>query len=229
MGKMVRMGEHIRLTAADGFEFGAYRADPDGPPRGAVVVIGEVWGVNHWVRSVADLYAENGYLAIAPAMFDRIEPGFESENYGPDHWEKVRSVMKQFEVDKALTDVAATVRAATEGGKVGITGFCFGGMITWRAASAGLGLSAASGYYGGGVPRYIDLDPVIPLEMHYGARDRGIPLEQIEDLRRRHPDVDVYTYDAGHGFCNSDSDRYDEAASQAATARSLEFFARHLA
>ena len=223
------MGEQIRLTSADGFDFGAYRADPAGPPRGAVVVICEVWGVNHWVRSVVDHYAASGYRSVAPAVFDRIDPGFESENYGPDHFQLVGEMMKKFDVDTALADVAATIEAAAEAGKVGITGFCFGGMITWRAASAGLGLSAGSGYYGGGVQRYIDLDPVIPLEMHYGARDRGIPLDQIEDLRRRHPGVDVYTYDAGHGFCNSDSDRYDEAASRAATARSLEFFARHLA
>jgi len=222
------MAERIRLTSADGHEFGAYRAVPAVPPRAALVVIGEVWGLNHWVRSVADDYAAHGYLAIAPAMFDRVEPGFESEDYSPGHFQRIGAMMKAFDQQKALEDIAATVTIAGEAGPVGITGFCFGGAMTWRAASRGLGLTAGSGYYGGGVPRYIDLDPLIPLQMHYGARDQGIPLDQVEELQRRHPQVEVHTYDAGHGFCNSDSHRWVPAACRVARARSLEFFAAHL-
>jgi carboxymethylenebutenolidase len=112
---------------------------------------------------------------------------------------------------------------------VGITGYCFGGATTWRACHAGLGLSAGSGYYGGGIPNYIDLEPQVPLEMHYGDKDSGIPLEQIEALKARHPNVAVYTYDAGHGFCNSDRpDKFDEASCKKASARTLEFFHKHL-
>ena len=120
--------------------------------------------------------------------------------------------MKKFDQDKALLDVEAAVKAAAEGGKVGITGYCFGGRITWRAAAEGIGLTAASGYYGGGVPDYIDLEPKIPLEMHYGSKDKGIPLEQVEELKKRHPEVDIYVYDGDHGFCNSDRPtNFDEA------------------
>lgn len=223
------MGEQVRLTAEDGFELGAYRADPGGGPRGAVVVVGEVWGVNRWVRSVADLYAGHGYLAVAPALFDRAEPGFESEDYSPAHFERIGGMLGGFDVEAGLLDLAAAVRYAAEAGAVGITGFCFGGAMTWRAAGRVDGLAAASGFYGGGVPRYVDVAPVVPTQMHYASRDHGIPVEQVEDLQRRHPQVEVFTYDADHGFCNSDGDRYDEAACRLATDRTLAHFAQHLA
>lgn len=223
------MGEKITLTASDGFTLNAYRAAPEGKPRGGVVVIQEVWGVNKWVRSVADRFARHGYLAIAPAMFDRVDFGYESENYGQDQFVIIGEMMKKFDHSNAIKDVEATVKAAAEGGKVGITGYCFGGRVSWRAAHFGLGLSAASGYYGGGIPEYIELDPQIPLEMHYGDQDKGIPLEQVEQLKARHPDVGIYVYAAGHGFCNSDKASFDEAACKKASARTLEFFHKHLA
>ena len=224
------MGERIKLTASDGFIFNAYTATPEGKPRGGVVVIQEVWGLNRWVREVVDRFARHGYLTVAPAMFDRVQMGYESDNYGPDQFQVIGELMKTFDHKTALSDVAAAVQAASVGGKVGITGYCFGGATSWRAAHAGLGLTAASGYYGGGIPNYIDLEPMVPLEMHYGDKDTGIPLEQIEALKKRHPNVDVYTYDAGHGFCNSDrADKFNEAACKKASARTLEFFHKHLA
>ena len=224
------MGERIKLTASDGFIFNAYTATPEGKPRGGVVVIQEVWGLNRWVREVVDRFARHGYLTVAPAMFDRVQMGYESDNYGPDQFQVIGELMKTFDHKTALSDVAAAVQAASVGGKVGITGYCFGGATTWRAAHAGLGLTAASGYYGGGIPNYIDLEPMVPLEMHYGDKDTGIPLEQIEALKKRHPNVGVYTYDAGHGFCNSDrADKFNEAACKKASARTLEFFHKHLA
>ncbi|HWA18111.1 MAG TPA: dienelactone hydrolase family protein [Devosia sp.] len=224
------MGERIILTAGDGFEFNAYRARPEGKARGGVVVIQEVWGINSWVRSVADRFARHGFLAIAPAVFDRVKFGFESEDYAAGSaYSTMAEQMKSFSLENALRDVEATVKSASEAGKVGITGYCFGGAMTWRSAHAGLGLTAASGYYGGGIPNYIELDPKIPLEMHYGEQDTGIPLEQIESLRKRHPNVDVYLYAAGHGFCNSDRpERFDEAACTKASARTLAFFHKHL-
>jgi len=223
------MGERITLTAEDGFTLNAYRARPEGPPKGGVVVIQEVWGLNNWVRSVVDRWAAHGYLAVAPAMFDRIEFGYESENYGPDQFKVIGEMLKSFSNETALLDVKAAAAAAAEAGKVGITGYCFGGAVSWRAAHHGLGLSAASGYYGGGIPNYIELEPAIPLEMHFGDRDTGIPLEQIEALKARYTGVDIYVYEAGHGFCNSDRpDKFDHAACGRATARTLEFFRKHL-
>ena len=224
------MGERIKLTASDGFIFNAYTATPEGKPRGGVVVIQEVWGLNRWVREVVDRFARHGYLTVAPAMFDRVQMGYESDNYGPDQFQVIGELMKKFDHATALTDVEAAVKAASAGGKVGITGYCFGGATSWRAAHAGLGLTAASGYYGGGIPNYIDLEPMVPLEMHYGDKDTGIPLEQIEALKKSHPNVAVYTYDAGHGFCNSDRpNNFNEAACKKASARTLEFFHKHLA
>ncbi len=224
------MGERITLTAEDGFTLNAYRARPEGPPKGGVVVIQEVWGLNSWVRSVVDRWARHGYLAVAPAMFDRVEFGYESEDYGPEQFKVIGEMLKRFSHDTALLDVKAAVGAAAEAGKVGITGYCFGGAVSWRAAHHGLGLSAASGYYGGGIPNYIELEPSIPLEMHFGGQDTGIPLEQIEALKARHPGVPIHVYPAGHGFCNSDRpDKFDEAACTKASARTLEFFRKHLA
>lgn len=224
------MGERILLTASDGFELNAYRATPEGKPRGGVVVIQEVWGLNNWIRSVVDRFARHGYLTVAPAMFDRVEFGYESNNYGPEQFAIIGELMKKFDHKTAQLDVAAAIGAASAGGKVGITGYCFGGATTWRAAShQGLGLSAASGYYGGGVPNYIEMAPTIPIEMHFGDNDSGIPLDQVDSLKGRHPEADIYVYAAGHGFCNSDRpDRFDEAACTKASARTLDFFRKHL-
>lgn len=223
------MGERIKLTADDGFTFNAYRAEPEGKARGGVVVIQEVWGINNWVRSVADRFARNGYVTVAPAMFDRVEMGYESENYGPDQFVVIGEMLKKFDHASALKDVAAAVKSAADGGKVGITGYCFGGAVSWRSAHHGLGLSAASGYYGGGVANYIELAPSIPLEMHYGDQDTGIPVEQVEALKARYPEVGIHLYAAGHGFCNSDRPAsFNEAACTKASARTLEFFQKHL-
>ena len=223
------MGERIKLTAADGFELNAYEARPAGVPKGGVVLIQEVWGLNNWIRSVVDRWAEHGYHCVAPAMFDRIDYGFESENYTPSHFQLIGEMMQKFDMESAVSDIAAASAYAAESGKVGITGYCFGGRMSWVAASRGLGLSAASGYYGGGVPGYIDLAPIIPIEMHFGSRDTGIPLEQVEALKAKHPGADIYVYDGEHGFCNSDRPQnFDRAACTKASARSLEFFHKHL-
>jgi carboxymethylenebutenolidase len=215
----------ITLTASDGFTLNAYRAEPAGAPRGGVVLFGEIWGLNSWVREVADRWAAHGYLTIAPAMFDRVEFGYESDDYS----RSASLIMQRYSQQTALLDMAAAVKAAGEGGKVGVTGYCFGGANSWRSAAQVDGVAAGSGYYGGGIPNYINLKPRVPTEMHYGTRDHGIPLEQVEQLKQAHPTVDIYTYDADHGFCNSDRpDRFDEAACTKASARSLAFFHKHL-
>ena len=223
------MGERITITASDGFTLNAYRAQPEGQPRGGVVVIQEVWGLNRFVRSVVDRFASEGYLAVAPAMFDRVQFGYESDNYGPEQFVVIGELMQTFDHKTALLDVAAAIETAKPGGKVGITGYCFGGAVTWRAANQGMGLSAASGYYGGGVPNYIELAPTIPLEMHYGDQDTGIPLEQVEALKSRYPEVGIHVYAGAHGFCNDQREsNFNAAACSAASARTLAFFRQHL-
>ncbi|MBL8600094.1 MAG: dienelactone hydrolase family protein [Devosia sp.] len=219
----------ITLTASDGFTLNAYRAEPAGKPRGGVVLFGEVWGLNNWVRAVADRWASHGYLCVAPAMFDRVEFGYESENYGQDQFKVINRIFESYSHATALLDMRAAVEAASAAGQVGVTGYCFGGANSWRAAAQVAGVAAASGYYGGGVPNYIGLTPRVPIEMHFGTRDQGIPLEQVEQLKAAHPDVDIHTYDADHGFCNSDRpNRFDEAACTKASARSLAWFHKHL-
>lgn len=224
------MGEFITLTTDDATPLRAYRALPEGKPRGGVVVLQEIFGVNHNIRSAADRFAALGYLAIAPAVQDRAMPGFETDDYSPESFGKARAFIGAFNRDLAMLDIKAAIAEAATAGKVGITGYCFGGMLTWRAAGAGMGLSAASGYYGGGVPNYIDVAPTIPTEMHYGDRDAGIPLEQVQALRDRHRHVPIYLYQADHGFFNDDrKPSFDAVAATLAFARTAEFFARHLA
>ncbi|WEK02726.1 MAG: dienelactone hydrolase family protein [Candidatus Devosia phytovorans] len=224
------MGERTTITASDGFTLNAYAARPASKPIGGVVLIQEVWGLNDWIRSEVDRYAAEGFLTVAPAMFDRVEFGYESNNYGPEQFAVIGELMKKFDHKTALLDVAAAITTAADGDKVGITGYCFGGAVSWRAAAhEGMGLSAASGYYGGGVPNYIDLAPRIPTEMHFGDQDKGIPLEQIEALKARHPEADIYTYPADHGFCNSARPgNFNADACAKANARTLDFFRKHL-
>lgn len=224
------MGEFVTLTTDDNVKLRAYRAAPEGKPRGGVVVLQEIFGLNHQIRSTADRFAALGYLAVAPAVQDRVMPGFETDDYSAEAFGKAREFVGAFKLEGAMLDVKAAVAEAAKAGKVGVTGYCFGGMLTWRAAHAGMGLSAASGYYGGGVPNYIDDAPQIPIEMHYGDRDAGIPLEQVEQLRARYPDLPIYLYAADHGFFNDErKPTFDAASATVAFARTAEFFARHLA
>lgn len=223
------MGDFVTLATEDGVPLRAYRAVPEGTPRGGVVVLQEIFGVNHNIRSAADRFAALGYLAVAPAVQDRADPGFVTDEYAPENFTAARAFISRFKLDQAFVDIKAAVAEAATAGKVGVTGYCFGGMLSWRAAHAGLGLSAASGYYGGGVPNYIDLAPQIPTEMHYGDRDAGIPLEQVEHLRARHPQASIYVYDADHGFFNDErKPTFDAVAATLAFARTAEFFARHV-
>ena len=223
------MGEFIKLTASDGFVLNAYKAIPAGKPKGGVVVVQEVFGLNRWIRSEVDRYAAEGYLAVCPATLDRVEMGYVTDDYSQGTFAKVGELMKAFKPELVRLDVAAAIAEVKPAGKVGITGYCFGGAVSWRSANLGLGLAAASGYYGGNVPSYLELDPQIPLEMHYGDKDTGIPVDQVEQLRQRHPDVPIYLYPGVHGFCNADRPgNYDAASAHKANARTLEFFAKHL-
>ncbi len=186
------MGSSISLTASDGFQLSAYRAEPEGPARGGVVVVQEIFGVNGHIRSVADRYAAAGYLAIAPAIFDRDRPGIEL-GYTPRRHRggsRHRDGLSSTSTTSSPTSPPRGV-AAREAGKVGIVGYCFGGRIT---AAAAIQLpdvfDAASSYYGGGVVGLIDQTPVVPMIMHFGEQDHAIPMEDVAQGRggvaRRH-------------------------------------------
>jgi carboxymethylenebutenolidase len=221
------MGEHITLKAADGFQLGAWRADPAGAAKGGVVVIQEIMGVNHHIRAVADLYAAQGYLAIAPALFDRAEPGFEVGYDGPSI-QRGMAIAGKLDRDKMLLDVAAALGVAKGAGKVGIVGYCLGGTVSYLAACRLPGLAAASCYYGGGVLAAKDESPKIPTILHFGAKDAHIPIAGVRDFEAAHPDLPVYVYDADHGFNCDERGSYDAASAALARARTLEFFAKNV-
>ncbi len=226
------MGESITLKAADGHTFPAYVARPAGPARGGVVVLQEIFGVNSHIRAVADGYAAEGYLAVAPSTFHRVKAGVEL-GYGPDDMSAGIALKAQVEALPApgvLADIQAAIDHAAPAGKVGIVGYCWGGLLTWRAACLLKGLSAAVPYYGGGTttPEEIARTPRVPVLAHFGERDHWIPLEGVQALQKAHPGVEVHVYAADHGFNCDQRGSYDAAAARLARERTLAFFAKYL-
>ena len=225
------MGQMIELTASDGHTLGAWRADPAGAPKAGVVVIQEIFGVNAHIREVADDYAAQGYLAIAPALFDRSRAGVEL-GYDEAAIAEGRDLALAMDPDLPILDIEAAVKAAAAAGKVGVVGYCWGGSLTF-VSSCKHDIAAASSYYGGQIlialEREPNLAPAAPLIMHFGEHDAGIPLTDVEQIRGKFPDVPVYMYNAGHGFNCDHRGSYDEDSTRTARERTLEFFAQHLA
>ena len=227
------MGLFVDLTAADGFVVPAYVAEPAGKPKGAIVVVQEIFGVNAHIRAVADGYAAQGYLAVAPATFHRVQPGVEL-GYTEDDMKVgfgYKTAVEALPASGVLQDLQAAVDYAARAGKVGIVGYCWGGLLTWRAAEQLTGLAAAVPYYGGGVttPDEIARQPRVPVLAHFGERDHWIPLDSVQAFSRDHPEVEVHVYAADHGFNCDQRGSYDEAAAMAARDRTLAFFDKHLA
>ena len=223
------MGKTITLTAADGFKLGAYRADPEGTPKGGIVVIQEIFGVNVHIRDLCDRFADLGYLAVAPAVYDRYEPDFQT-GYTPDDIARgrVHKDSGNANIDKVLADVEAARKVAAEAGKVGITGFCWGGVVTFAAACR-LNFQAASCYYGGGILPYVKETPKCPTILHFGKLDKGIPLTDVEQISKARPECKVYLYDADHGFHCDMRGSFNPHAAQVASVRTFRLFDRHLA
>ncbi|HKS18301.1 MAG TPA: dienelactone hydrolase family protein [Bradyrhizobium sp.] len=222
------MGQDISLTASDGFKLGAYRADPAGAPKAAVVVIQEIFGVNDHIRAVCDRFAGQGYVAIAPSIFDRTEPNFQC-GYSPDEVANARKFIASPDWAAMLRDSQAAIDAVKDVGPIGIIGFCLGGSVAYAAATKLSGLSAAIGYYGGAVVRFADDKPKVPTQLHFGEKDAGIPLADVETIKSKRPEVEVFIYPgAQHGFNCDQRASYDKASADIARTRSLEFFAKHL-
>jgi len=176
------MGKLIELTAADGHRLAAYRADPAGKPRGAIVVIQEIFGVNSHIKEVADGFAADGYVAIAPAMFDRVQKNVDL-GYTPPDIEKGRELRAKITLDFAMKDAEAAVKAAAPAGKIGIVGYCWGGFVAWMASARVPGLAAAVPYYGGGILDNTDIQPPLRRE---GRDDPG---RRREEARREAPEA----------------------------------------
>lgn len=222
------MGQNITLTASDGFKLGAYRADPTSSPKGTIVVIQEIFGVNSHIRNVCDRLANEGYVAIAPAIFDRIEPNFQS-GYSPDEVAVARKFVANPDWTAMLRDTQAAIDEAKGSGPVGIIGFCLGGSVAYAAATKLTGLKAAVGYYGGVIVRFADDKPTVPTQLHFGEKDSGIPLTDVDTIKAKRPDVEIFIYPgAQHGFGCDERASFDKASSDLAWQRSLAFFAAHL-
>jgi carboxymethylenebutenolidase len=223
------MSESINLTAEDGHQLSAYLARPEGEPIAGLVVVQEVFGVNGHIRSVADGYLKDGFLAVAPALFDRIERGVELSYEGAD-MQRAMTFAQQLDLEKALADIAAAIEfaASATGKKTGVIGYCFGGTMAWVAA-ARLNPAAAVGYYAGRIGNYAAEKPTAPVMLHFGSQDTHIPAAEVEKVHTTHPEVEIHWYDAGHGFNCDARASYSAAASQQARERSLNFLKKHLA
>ncbi|MEM7465905.1 MAG: dienelactone hydrolase family protein [Pseudomonadota bacterium] len=219
----------VTLKAADGHEFSAYAAAPSGQAKGGIVVIQEIFGVNPHIRSVVDKYAAQGYFAIAPQIFDRaeanVELGYEDQ---ADFDKGLKLAFQDIPIPDALKDVQAAVNAAAEHGRVGVVGYCYGGLITWLSACGLSGVTAASSYYGGGIAGEKERQPQCPIIMHFGEKDAHIPMSDVEAIKTAHPDIPVYVYDADHGFNCDVRGSYDQPSASTALERTLNFFSRHI-
>ena len=218
---------NLELTADDGHTLSAYRSDPQGPPRGAVVVIQEIFGVNRHIKSVVDSFARDGYATIAPAMYDRYERGVDL-GYTPETVTKGRALKAKAKLDDAMRDVRAAMAAVVGAGKIGIVGYCWGGYVTWMASALADGLACAVPYYGGGMLEAAGETPRCPVMAHFGEQDAVLPVDGVRAFAARHQEAQVFLYPAGHGFNCDQRASYDASAAKLARERTLDFFARHV-
>jgi carboxymethylenebutenolidase len=221
------MGQWLNLTAADGFRLAAYRADPAGPPRGGLIVVQEIFGVNHHIRAVCDAFAADGYASIAPALFDRSERNVEL-GHTPEDVARGRALKAAARLDDTLRDIAAAREAAAGVGRVGIVGYCWGGYVSWISAARAPGLACAITYYGTGMTEASSEQPRCPVLAHFGERDAGIPLAGVKQFAAAHPGVQVFLYPAGHAFSNDERPSYDPASTQLARERTLAWLRQHV-
>ena len=223
------MAERVTLTAADGHELDAFRSDPATTPKGGIVVIQEIFGLTPHMNRLVDHFAADGYAAIAPALFDRVEKGV-SLGYVGDDYEKGHKLRAAIGEEWILADVAAAMEAVKPAGRVGLVGYCYGGLVAWYAATKLDGLACAISLYGGGVQKLLDRTPKCPVQFHCGDSDRAIPLSDIQKIKDAFPDIPFYVYDdAPHGFCTDDREgAYRPDAAARAHARVLDFMALHV-
>jgi len=221
------MGRNIKLTAADGHELDAWRADPAGEARGGIVVVQEIFGVNEHIRDICERLAGTGYTAIAPAVFDRVETGVEL-GYDDDGIARGRELRGGIQWDEVMADIAAAVEVLKAEGKVGVVGFCWGGSLAWLAACR-LGVDAAVGYYGGQIIDFKDEQPTCPVLLHFGETDGSIPLTDVEAIKDAQPKVPVHVYEgAGHGFNCDRRGSFDAASAATAWDLTLSLFVEHI-
>jgi len=223
------MSETVKLKSVDGHELDAYVARPAGEPIAGLVVIQEIFGVNQHIRSVADGYAKDGFLAVAPALFDRVERGVQLAYDGPES-QKGMALLQKLDNEEALVDVNAALKYVRQqtGKKSGVIGYCLGGLLAWLSATR-LRPDAAVGYYAGRIGNFASENPMAPVQLHFGKLDTHIPAEQVEKVHQAHPEVEINWYEnAGHGFNCDMRASYNPEASALARSRALAFLKKHL-
>jgi carboxymethylenebutenolidase len=226
---MSTTGEMVRLKSRDGFELDAYHVESTGPRRGGVIVVQEIFGLSSHVKHMADRFAAEGYEAIAPSMYDRAAPGFVVE---PQEVAKFMAKGRDLAMGNgpvnAMNDIGAALDAMKPSGPVFVTGYCYGGTMSWMAAAQLEGIAAASCYYGGNIPQLLSLAPKCPTICHFGAKDAHIPLiGAVDKIEAAYPDIPVYIYNAGHGFAREGSQDYDAASDKLAFERTIDRFNAH--
>ena len=229
------MSKYVQLKAADGAELSAYVSRPEGPAKGAVVVVQEIFGVNSQIRAFADLMASNGYVGIAPATFDRYEKGLQLKDTGDD-LKKAYEMYGKLSPDTALLDVAAAYKfvEAEEHKGIAVVGFCYGGLMAWLSATRGENVemqpSCTVGYYAGGIGQVAKEEPSCPVMLHFGANDSHIGKDQIDAVRSAHPDVEIFVYEgADHAFAGTERSAYNPTQAAIALKRTLDFLATNIA
>jgi len=222
------MGEKLTLNAEDGHKLSAYRAAPSGAPRAGLVVIQEIFGVNAHIRRVCDGFAAEGYLVLAPALFDRVEPGYET-GYAQEDVERGRNVRQKLGWDPMVMDTKAAVDELKKTGlRIGVVGYCMGGSMAWLTATRVPEVAAAVGYYGGAVAEFASETPRCPVLLHFGETDASIPHEHWDRIREAQPTVPMHIYPAGHGFSCDARASYHEPSARLARERTLEFLRKHI-
>jgi carboxymethylenebutenolidase len=216
------MGKIVRLTAADGHRLDAWRAEPAGVPAGGLVVVQEIFGLTLNIRHVCDAFAQAGYLAIAPAMFDRLERDLVLDYQDVA---TARGYMQQLAWPDTLCDIESALQEARGAGFSAVVGFCWGGTVA-HVAAADLEVDAAVSYYGTRVARFLDRKPRCPVMYHFGDQDAAIPPADVDAIRQAMPDAGLHLYaGAGHGFACADRRSYHQAHARLAFERTLVFLA----
>jgi carboxymethylenebutenolidase len=216
----------LQLRASDGTTLSAYVVKPEGTPRGAVVVVQEIFGLNSHVRRVVEQFAAAGYVAIAPAMFDRFQKDVDL-GYDAKGIEQGVALMMRTTNESTLADLNAAITTVTHAGRVGMVGYCWGGRSTYLAACKA-NIAAGVAYYGGGIPQLLPDTPRCPVMFHFGERDSHIPLSDVDQVRKANPQGIFHLYPAGHGFNCSERQDFDQLSAQLAFERTIEFFRRHV-
>ena len=218
------MGQNIELIASDDHHLSAYLAEPPGKPRGGIVVVQEIFGVTRHIRDVADQYAAAGYVAVAPALFDRVERDVDLPY---TDMQSAIGYMKAMNTDKVMLDLRAAVERVRPAGKVGVVGYCWGGMLSYIAA-ARLPIDAAVAYYGGGIQQHLGEKPRVPVMFHFGEKDTHIPLSAVAQIKAAYPEGTYHLYPAEHGFNCTDRASFEPECAKLALERSVDFFRRHI-